>query len=578
MRGKLRFRKEKKMSSSTRTIALVLALILVAGCSGGDRRDLVIADVGPKEITIGDMEDISEHIENRYLPDTDDMEGKKKLLDNMINKEIMALKAIDMGYDKDDWFVDLWRRFETNFLQGQLMQHVVVKNIEVSDEEVDAYWQQMHYEYHLSQILVIHHDEAVALRERIMAGENFAELAKLYSFGPEAENGGNIGSNVIGRMFYYVEEVLEDMEEGEISEPIQIPTGWALIKIRKKRLIEPPLTQEYARKRVRAIKEKKGIQALKHQIEEDIELQFFPDAVNIAYEALPEDVDMMDILEYKVTRENAPKVEVPDQYKDMLICQFVDGSYTLQDFVELYDVMGLPERPRRDQGKKGVTQAIHMDIFDQVLPVYAKEVAKILEIPEVKEAYNQRKEIILVEHLYNDQVRDEVSVTTQEMRDYYDEHKEELAEEKREFTVLLVRDKALALDLHQQALEGEDFDGMVKKHSEVEEMGGEFGRSGLVSRGELPEYDAAFTLEEIGSFSEPFITTRGWAVVRLDGMEESEMKTFQEAQKKIKKIMLEERYEAHLKMKLAKWREDYEVKIYESNLKKAELKRTKSST
>ena len=557
---------------------MILAAALAAsGCAPEDKSEIVVARVDDREITVAEFEETAEMLDNEYLPAAGDMEGKKKLLEHMINKEIMGLKALGMGYDKEEWFVEFWEQFKNPFLITSLMDQMVAKKVEVTEEEIENYWQEMHYEYTLSQILVAEEAEAMEIREKIMAGEDFAEMARMYSLGPAASEGGYVGSNEVGRIHWWVEEELFGMEEGEVSMPLRTSSGYALIKVHRKRKIIPELDREWARKRVRAIKEKQGMDALKAGIEEDINLRFFTDAVDIAYDALPPDIPIEDIINYKVTRENAPKLDIPAQYEDMIIVQYDDGSFTLKDFEEIYEKFALPERPRRAAGREYVVQMMHKVVFDRVLPAYAEQQARVHEIPEVKETLQRRKEQFLVHKLYQDQVKDEVTVTDAEVREYFAEHLDELlTTERRDYSVILVGDEETARDVRDKAMQGANFGMLVRKFSQNENVKENFGRTGLHSEGALPDYDeVAFAFEETGEISEPFETSRGWAVIKLEEIEKGRVPTFDEARQSIRKALLEQKYEEKLKEKIAKWREDYVVEIYEDNLARAELKRTR---
>ena len=561
----------------TLLVLVIVAAALVAGCGEKDNSNLVIARVDTREITVADFEQVSEAIDQKYLPEASTLEGKKELLDHMINKEVMALKALAMGYEKEKWFIDLWAQYKGPFLIAQLMDVMVAKKVVVTDEEVADYYRQMHFEYTLSQIVVANEDEASEIRERALAGEDFAELAKKYSLGPAADQGGYIGANPIGRMHWWVEESLFGLEAGDITEALKTSNGWALLKVHRKRKVEPAADEQWARNRKKAIKEKKGMEALKSQIEKDIGLQFFTDAVNIAFDALPDDIPYEDIMSYKVNRQNAPRLNLEEQFMDMLICQYADGSYTLRDFEEVYYAMALPERPRRQFGREHIIQTMHKMIFDQVLPVYAEDQAKILEIPEVKKDLDNKREMFLVQKLYDDQIKDEVTITAMDMREYYSENLDNLLKlEMRDFSVVLVSDQAAALDTHKKATEGMNFSMLVRKYSTDESAKENFGRTGLHPRGSMPEYDeVGFMLDGVGSISIPFQTSRGWAVIRVEEIEDERLPTFEEAEGTIKKMLTEQRYEEHLAGKLEKWREDYIIEIDESALAKADLNRTR---
>jgi len=552
-------------------------MAIAAGCGEKDDSALVIAKVDTREITIADFESVSETIDPKYLPVTDDLEGKKYLLDHMINKEVMALKALAMGYDKEKWFVDFWPRYKGPYMIAQLMDQKVAKRVAVTEEDIDEYYKQMHVEYTLSQIVGANEDEIAEIREKAVAGEDFAELAKKYSLGAGAEHGGYVGANPVGRIHWWVEEELITMEAGDISRPLKTSTGWAIIKVHRKRSVEPAFDRDWAAKRVRAVREKKGMEALKAQIEVEIELQFFTDAVSIAYDGLPDDIPYEDIMSYKINRENAPRLNIPEQFKDMLICQYSDGSYTLGDFEELYYRLALPERPRRQYGREHIVQTIHKQVFDRILPVYAEHDAKILEIPEVKKHLQNKKEMFLVQKLYDDQIKDEVTVTTRDKQDYYAENLEILLKlEMRDFSVIIVTDPKVASEVHRKAIEGINFTTLMGKFSTDETSKENFGRTGLHIKGDMPDYDeTGFALDGPGAISDPFQTSRGWAVIKVEEVEDERLPTYVEAESTIRKALLEMKYEEHLNKKLEKWRKDYIIEIDESALAKAELTRTR---
>ncbi len=560
-----------------RTILFALVGLLAFSLACTKREDLVVAEIGAEKITVAEVEAVSETLDNKYLPVTDDLEGKKQLLDHMLNKNIMALKAMAAGYEKEEWFVEFWARFKNPFLVAAMMDEKIRKPITVTEKEVEDYYEKMHYEYTLSQILVIGEEEAWQLREKILGGEEFAEMAKMYSIGPEADDGGLIGTNVVGRIHYWVEEALFDMKEGEVSEPLRTTSGWALLKVHRIRKIIPELEKAYAEKRVRAIKEKKGIEGYKAKIEKDIELNFIPNAVEIAYNALPEDISFEDIINYKVTRDNAPKLSIPDNYLDMIIAQYVDGVYTLKDFEQIYEDLALPERPRRQYGRESVVMTIHKKIFDKMLPVYAEQRENILEVPSVREALERKKEQFLVHKLYQDQIRDGVVVTERQVEAYFEENKDRLRTlEKRQYIIVLVKDNKTATEVAIRAKGGQDFISLVKEYSEETTAKESLGRTDLAEKGKLPEFDdVAFALPNEGDISDPFKTSRGWAVVKVETIEPGKISSLQEAYPTIKRQLMEEKAELLLQEKLKKWREDCEVRIDESNLDKVELKRLK---
>ncbi len=71
-----------------------------------------------------------------------------------------------------------------------------------------------------------------ALRDRLMNGENFNELAKKYSEDPTAQSGGGeLGYNGRGAMVPEFEAMAFKMRKGEISHPFESPFGFHILQL-----------------------------------------------------------------------------------------------------------------------------------------------------------------------------------------------------------------------------------------------------------------------------------------------------------------------------------------------------------
>ena len=74
--------------------------------------------------------------------------------------------------------------------------------------------------------------------ERIEAGEDFGELAKLLSDGPTAPVGGDLGWSDPGSFVPEFEEILDGLEIGEISDPFRSPFGWHIVEVLERRVYD----------------------------------------------------------------------------------------------------------------------------------------------------------------------------------------------------------------------------------------------------------------------------------------------------------------------------------------------------
>jgi hypothetical protein len=79
------------------------------------------------------------------------------------------------------------------------------------------------------------------LKTRARAGQDFAQLARDYSQDPAAQNGGDLGFFGRGQMVGPFEEAAFQLEPGQISEVVETPFGFHIIKLEERRL--PPFDE-----------------------------------------------------------------------------------------------------------------------------------------------------------------------------------------------------------------------------------------------------------------------------------------------------------------------------------------------
>lgn len=83
---------------------------------------------------------------------------------------------------------------------------------------------------HAKHILVDNREHARQLKQEIDEGEAFEELAKEKSECPSRDKGGDLGWFGRGKMAKPFERKAFDLDEGEISDPVETEFGWHLIK------------------------------------------------------------------------------------------------------------------------------------------------------------------------------------------------------------------------------------------------------------------------------------------------------------------------------------------------------------
>jgi len=98
------------------------------------------------------------------------------------------------------------------------------------------------------------------LRERVVAGTDFAELARQYSEDASASKGGDLGWVAAGDTVPEFEKVMNGLKDKEVSAPIQTPFGWHLVQVLERRSDE--LSDDRKRASARqAIRQRKADEA-----------------------------------------------------------------------------------------------------------------------------------------------------------------------------------------------------------------------------------------------------------------------------------------------------------------------------
>lgn len=148
-------------------------------------------------------------------------------------KEQFAQALAYYGYTEED----IRKNIRTNFTIRKLME----PQITITEEEMQQYFNENKTSFDTpeqvkaSHILVDSEEKALEVKEKIKAGNDFAELAKEYSTDEGSKSqGGQLGYFQRGDMAQQFEDAAFALEVGGISEPVQTGFGYHIIKVEDK--------------------------------------------------------------------------------------------------------------------------------------------------------------------------------------------------------------------------------------------------------------------------------------------------------------------------------------------------------
>jgi peptidyl-prolyl cis-trans isomerase C len=259
------------------TLILAFSLAAVLAFAQTDENDPVVIRLGDKTVTRSEL-DVRFEIAIRSIaaqqgiPLTAEMrpffeDFRVQFLDQRATELVLLAEAERRGFESDEEAIDaelerIRAGFESDedfaevleeagfgteerlrelIRESRLMQQVVdalQDEVAVSDEDVAAWYQENEAQLARGEqvcarhILVEDEETALALKEELDEGADFAELAQEHSTDPgSGPRGGDLGCFGRGQMVAPFEETAFGAEEGEVAGPVESQFGHHLILV-----------------------------------------------------------------------------------------------------------------------------------------------------------------------------------------------------------------------------------------------------------------------------------------------------------------------------------------------------------
>ncbi len=209
---------------------------------------------------------------------TEYKDKQKDLLRDLIDQQLLVERAKDMGLSVETDLVkrldevrqqnnlatmdDLekavesqgiaWEDYKTQLRNGLLTQEVIRQQVggrmDIGSDEVKKYYEDHKDQFtrpeqvELGEIflstegkspeeIAAVNTKADDLHNRVAKGENFVEIAKRYSEGTTAKDGGDLGRFERGQLAPQLEDAVFKMDKNGITDVIQTKTGFEILKV-----------------------------------------------------------------------------------------------------------------------------------------------------------------------------------------------------------------------------------------------------------------------------------------------------------------------------------------------------------
>ena len=269
-------------------ISLVFFLCIFCGAIDtplvhGEVCNRIVAIVNDDVITLYELEKRIEEVTGRKPSELKNedygayLEGRRRILALLIDEKVIQHQVKEMGFESTEeevassiarikasnqWtHVDLLaaiqsqgltfekfrERIKQDLEKNKLIDYEVKSKVIITDEAVKQYYDKHMDDYSSDgtvrlAIIYLPAETPSSLQEMtdniaslLKNGEDFGELAKKYSKGPNAKNGGDLGTIQLSQLDPKLERMVENMSEGEASQPIVGSSGVQFFKLIEKR-------------------------------------------------------------------------------------------------------------------------------------------------------------------------------------------------------------------------------------------------------------------------------------------------------------------------------------------------------
>ena len=223
-------------------LIFLTSFLLIDACTKENDNEMPVARVGKTSIS---LKQLNEHWSKAgAMPQLNyrGSEGKRRLLDELVNRELILQEAQRQGFDKGSTLEEEVKALREQTIIQKFLKAQIENKVTISNEDIKAYYDnnvnQMRSpeESRVSHILVKTEQEAKDLLAKLKKGGRFDTLAKQYSIDlGSREAGGELGFVKKGQFVPPFQAALDQLQPGQTSGIVKTQFGYHIIKLHERR-------------------------------------------------------------------------------------------------------------------------------------------------------------------------------------------------------------------------------------------------------------------------------------------------------------------------------------------------------
>ena len=585
------------MSRTWRALTVVACAALLAGaCNKGKgpsaakgTQGPAVAHINGQPITQSYFEQRLEKMDRRFLPDTLDMAGRRKFLDFIINKELMAQKAEELKYGEDPRVVNAMQTYGDNLAGNQAIEEICKGKLDVTDKDIDEFFAKKHNKILAKHVLLKTRRQAEEVRKQGLAGTDFDTLVTRFSVVPRQDANtseplpvlqrATFGEVQYGEAIPTVEDAVFGTPIGELSQPVETGYGWHIFKPLSTSTVSltPPDADGRDRlmKQIQMRRKRVLTEAYWNEIAKAHGFEIEDEPVALIYDKLPKDVDPEQRPDPKT--EVKPVLVFTPQERELKLFVLDGKPHTVGEFSDRYDATTWFERPKRATGGMGIKYWIR-DRWTKPLQLERARKDGIYDLPQVADELKLRREQMMVTMLHQNLIDTQAPEPTEaQVNEFYEQHKDVYVDkEKRRVSLIYNAQERVVQRAAAEIKAGADFSEVAVRYDEGATSPEDVLTPAFTADNEQFQELAprAFVLQKVGDYSEPFKTKDFWVMMQLADIQPQRPLPLQEIRTSVVEDIKTQWDENKLNELLAEWRKAAKIEVHEENLAKATVRRT----
>jgi foldase protein PrsA len=510
---------------------LAAACVILSGCAEKNDRE-VVAVVGDREIP---LTEITENFMQVGMPEftsvEDELDAKKKYLDQRIEEALLVKAAYTHGLDTDIEILELVENERAKFLLDELFRVVIIEKCEVAEKEIREWYEHWFTKIRARHILVEDKARADSVRQAVLNGADFAQIARDISRDPLSRaRGGDMGRHFgWGELVPDFQKVLFTMKTNEISQPVKTEYGWHIIEvldIKEEGVMPLDSIRQVINSRIMAVKQEQRQREHRDELLKAYPIELVPETITFLREKIAEYAKIDTVVIADSLRRDVPLEFLSEMELEKPIAHYLgDQVMPLGHYLQLSN-----SRPAEAKPPLAQPELVNQFIFTNVLLELLLDQAHKLgleEAPLYKTRLKEFTETVMADKLKNTILRRGISVGETELQEYFDSHPEEFLTEVRiHVNEILVADKATADDLYKQLRAGASFEDLARRHTTRKGYQRNGGDLGIVKPYRFPEIFEYAQNMKVGELSAPFLTQDDWSIIKILEREEPRPQDF----------------------------------------------------